>query len=184
MATVKEVKLMKDGKMVTPVVLIDSVKNLDGSNYEDKLPTVFLNKIYPVGSIYTSVNNVSPASFLGGTWEAITDRFLLGAGSEYIGGSTGGSKEITLTEAQMPKHYHSGTTASAGEHTHKWYYTTDTFTGNAYYNNVKDTNTDKSKDTSSAGAHTHTFTTDSKGSNQPHDNMPPYLAVYMWKRTA
>lgn len=45
MATVKEVKLMKDGAMVTPVVLADSVKNLDGTKYKD--------------SVNTSINNLN-----------------------------------------------------------------------------------------------------------------------------
>ena len=53
-----------------------------------------LDTIYPVGSIYMSVNNTSPASFLGGTWEQIKDRFLLGAGSKSAG-ATGGEENHT-----------------------------------------------------------------------------------------
>lgn len=67
-----------------------------------------LNLIYPVGSIYMSVNNVSPASFLGGTWEALKDRFLVGAGNSYSVNSTGGSttSSYTLTSSNIPAHSH------------------------------------------------------------------------------
>jgi hypothetical protein len=75
-----------------------------------------INLVYPVGSIYMSVNNVSPATFIGGTWEQLKDRFLLGAGSSYAAGSTGGAATHTLTTAQMPSHTH--TTDSQGAHTH------------------------------------------------------------------
>ena len=75
-----------------------------------------INLVYPVGSIYMSVNNVSPATFIGGTWEQLKDRFLLGAGSSYSAGSTGGAATHTLTTAQMPSHTH--TTDSQGAHTH------------------------------------------------------------------
>lgn len=41
-----------------------------------------IDLIYPVGSIYISVNSVSPATLFGGTWEQIQDRFLLSAGNQ------------------------------------------------------------------------------------------------------
>ena len=49
-----------------------------------------IGMIYPVGSIYMSVNATSPASLFGGTWEQLKDRFLLAAGDTYAAGSTGG----------------------------------------------------------------------------------------------
>lgn len=67
-------------------------------------------------------------------------RFVVGAGTEYSKGSTGGLNSVTLTTAQMPKHTHSGTTASSGAHTH---------TASA----------------DSAGAHTHTASTGSAGAH-------------------
>ncbi len=86
----------------------------------DALKLLMLDTIYPVGSIYMSVNNVSPSTLFGGTWEAIQDRFLLAAGSTYTAGDTGGSAthtpggilsggavgNHTLTVAETPAHTH------------------------------------------------------------------------------
>ena len=78
-----------------------------------------LNKVYPVGSIYMSVVNVSPASFLGGTWQAIEQgRMLMAAGSSWQAGTTGGAVYHTLTVAEMPAHDHSATETAAGAHAH------------------------------------------------------------------
>lgn len=61
----------------------------------DALKLLMLDTIYPIGSIYMSVNNVSPSTLFGGTWEAIQDRFLLAAGSTYTAGDTGGAVNHT-----------------------------------------------------------------------------------------
>ena len=78
-----------------------------------------LNKVYPVGSIYMSAVNISPASFLGGTWQAIEQgRMLMAAGSSWQAGTTGGSVYHTLTVQEMPAHDHSATETAAGAHAH------------------------------------------------------------------
>ena len=78
-----------------------------------------LNKVYPVGSIYMSVVNVSPASFLGGTWQAIEQgRMLMAAGSSWQAGTTGGAAYHALTVQEMPAHNHSATETAAGAHAH------------------------------------------------------------------
>ena len=80
---------------------------------------VHKNEIYPVGSIYMSVNSTSPASLFGGTWEQLKDRFLIGAGNSYEVNATGGEATHTLTIDEMPKHSHqnrlSGDNASSGD---------------------------------------------------------------------
>lgn len=119
--------------------------------------------IYPVGAIYMSVNSTSPAELFGGTWEQIKDSFLLAAGSVYAAGSTGGEAEHTLTIDEMPEHSH--TFDGAGKTIAK---------GSDYNRPVDATAYDES----------HTYMTTPRGGNQPHNNMPPYLAVYAWKRTA
>lgn len=124
-----------------------------------------LDLIYPIGSIYMSVNNVSPQEFLGGTWVRIKDTFLLSAGDTYSAGSTGGEATHKLTESEMPGHSHKITTygdeSSAGA-------TTREVRGTEYAHSALEA----------------THSTSSVGGNQPHNNMPPYLVVYMWKRTA
>ena len=127
-----------------------------------------LNKIYPIGSIYMSVNQTSPASFLGGTWTQITDRFLLSAGSLYTAGSTGGEATHTLIISEMPSHSHTMTAGITMSNSHNH----DTSNGANVIamcpTNASDVNlTPQSNIT---------------GEGQAHNNMPPYLVVYMWRR--
>ena len=65
-----------------------------------------LDIIYPVGSIYHSTSSTSPASSIGGTWSAISGRFLLGANSTYTAGSQDGAASVTLSVNQIPAHSH------------------------------------------------------------------------------
>lgn len=102
-------------------------------------------------------------------------RVPVGAGAGYGLGSTGGAATVALTEAQMPAHSHSGTTSTNGEHTHG---------GVPNYIGDVDRGTlgsvfslDIPSQTLPAGSHNHTFTTDSRGSNQPHNNMQPYVVI-------
>lgn len=113
-----------------------------------------LQKVFPVGSIYTSYNiNTDPAQLLGfGTWVAIQGRMLIGASSAYPAASTGGAATHAITVAEMPAHSHTGSTASAGEHTH----TTTTASAGAHTHAIS---------VASAGAHTHSGTAASAGSH-------------------
>ena len=82
----------------------------------------FLNKTYPIGSIYMNINNINPGTLFGGTWEQIQDRFLLAAGNSYDGGSTGGAASHTHTSAAHT-HTTAGHTLTVDEmpiHSHKY----------------------------------------------------------------
>jgi hypothetical protein len=126
--------------------------------------SVALDVIYPVGSIYMSVNSTSPQTFLGGTWARIQDEFLLAAGTTYSAGSTGGEATHTLTVDEMPSHSHtSRTTVGWGSG------------GGSAVGKVTTNNGDYN------GWPT---TINNTGGDQAHNNMPPYLTVYVWKRTA
>ena len=77
-----------------------------------------LDKVYPVGSIYMSVNSTNPKTLFGGTWVQIKDRFLLAAGTTYKAGATGGEAAHTLTASEMPSHNHAGYYPNAGAADH------------------------------------------------------------------
>ena len=112
-----------------------------------------LNRVYPVGSIYMSAVNVSPASFLGGTWQAIEQgRMLMAAGSSWQAGTTGGAAYHALTVQEMPAHDHSATETAAGGHTHG----ASTSSAGAHAH---------SGSTNNAGNHYHTGTTNGAGSH-------------------
>ena len=88
-----------------------------------------------------------------------------------------------LTVGEMPSHNHSGSTNTAGNHNHGIY----AQAGNgadpyiSYYESVRN---GKTFYTNNGGSHSHSITINNTGSNQAHNNMQPYLAVYMWKRVA
>ena len=119
-----------------------------------------IDSVYPVGSIYMSVNAANPSTLFGGTWQRIQGRFLFAADSAHAAGSTGGEEKHKLTVDEMPSHSH-------------------TIEGNSFYNyshqqipftGMRDR--PASQNTNKAGG------------DKPHNNMPPYISVYMWKRTA
>lgn len=161
--------------------------------YGKLLKQLILDSTYPVGSIYMSVNSTSPATLFGGTWSQLQNRFLLGAGSSYTAGNTGGAATVTLTTAQMPAHTHtftgSSATTSSDSHTHT---VPNTKGDNSGSGNKCESWSSASASgrtvTTSSDSHTHTVTAKGTNSNTggdgSHNNMPPYLVVYMWKRTA
>lgn len=140
-----------------------------------------MNMIYPVGSIYMSVNNVSPSTLFGGTWEQIKDKFLLSCGDTYAAGTTGGEATHTLTTNEMPLHTHVQNAHSHAQNYYTWYNNSSDYdarfassTGGFYA--IAGTNNYATAATTAVNQNT--------GGSQAHNNMPPYLAVYMWKRTA
>ena len=139
-----------------------------------------LNKIYPVGSLYFSAINISPDQFFGGTWERIEDRFLLAAGSNYGAGSTGGEATHTLTVDEMPAHTH-----EQEAHNHKYLgQKGPRASGSSNYTLVDATNNSGNLEVTSTLIGDTTATNKNTGGGQSHNNMPPYLAVYVWQRTA
>ena len=188
------------------------------------------DQIYPVGSIYMSVNNVYPGTLFGGTWIQIEDTFLLAAGTNHAAGSTGGSEDavvpyhrhsVSITSGAGSAHSHGkGTLAvsggatedaiTGGAHTHDVGYRsvysggsnysalTTAGTATATASAAAKSNTHKhnlpahshtvSGSTANESAHTHSVSgnTDYAGTsgNATGANMPPYLAVYVWQRTA
>lgn len=191
---------------------LDQVDNIN-SNLNNKLNSAdLLNKVYPVGSIYMSYNSTSPASLFGGTWTQIKDKILMSAGDTYTGGSTGGSAththtsaahthtinghthstaNHTLTVAQIPSHYHltyidANFCAVSTGNNNSWKQALVSSENHAAVSGYYD------QPTGGGGAHNHgntgstSLTTNSTipGNTGSSSNLPPYLTIYAWRRTA
>lgn len=129
-------KLTDNTTITDETKLVGTNDDLKLNNFSvEKLSALIFDKIYPVGSIYTSTKDTSPETLFGvGTWERIKDTFLLAAGDSYTANTTGGSNSITLKSENLPSHSHSYTpagnivstftgknksfTAFGGNHTH------------------------------------------------------------------
>lgn len=121
-----------------------------------------LLSMYPVGSIYMSVNDTNPNEHFGGTWVQIKDKFLLACGDTYQNNITGGESEHILTINEMPQHNHQAHFSSGlGPYASFPLGSGD----NPYW-----------------GPSSNTI--GNTGGGNPHNNMPPYLTVYVWKRIA
>lgn len=113
-------------------------------------------------SICIRFDNISPASIFGGTWVLIKDRMLLSAGGKYALGGIGGEETHTLTINEMPLHNHIMNNTLQYNHNTVW--------------NLQNVGT---RNDNFQGAN---YSTGNTGGNQPHNNMPPYLAVNIWVR--
>ena len=131
---------------------LQAIFNTDGGS------SPIADAIYPVGSIYMSVNSTNPQTLFGGTWQRIQGRFLFAADSKHAAGRTGGEETHKLTE-EMRSHSH-------------------TIIGYSFQDFDSSTISFGKRDSSESQE------TNSAGGDKPHNNMPPYLSVYMWKRTA
>lgn len=140
----------------------------DGNYYWYACSWDNIDAAYPVGAIYINAEGVpgsyDPAAFFGGTWEQINDVFLLAAGNTYPPGSTGGEATHTLTIDEMPTHSHNylGTVAAQP--------------GGSTYAETVGYGGSRTGGTSMTPVYA--------GGDSAHNNMPPYLTVYMWKRIA
>lgn len=166
-----------------------------------RLMKAVMGNIYPVGAIYTSVVATEPSTLFGGTWVPFQqDRTLVSAGGAYAAGTTGGAATVALTEAQLASHDHTDSfsvsigTDSAPNHQHFG----SLWASAAGTGGIQDVDVQTSGGASSrreantmpggARSHSHTASVNGKvnnaGSGQAHNNMMPYVAVYMWERTA
>jgi microcystin-dependent protein len=183
----------------TPIAPTASV----GTNTTQIATTAFVNSAivaaYPVGSIYMSTVSTPPATLFGfGTWVTFgTGRMLISQdGSTYTAGSTGGSATTTLSSSNLPSHTHSFSATSGGPNTslnHRHYVGSRDSTadngGNYAQEFVSDAGSGYGPNTYTNYqdlSHTHDVsgTTGSAGSGTAATTISPYIAVYMWNRTA
>ncbi len=130
--------------------------------------TSIIDLIYPVGSYYWNSNSTSPATLFGvGTWTQITNKFIFAAGGDYASGDTGGEVDHLLTIQEMPSH------------DHRCIMDQSFF---AYGGPME-------SDEGPASGHGYAYPfyysfTGTKGGNRSHNNMPPYIVAYCWRRDA
>lgn len=147
-------------------------------------------KIYPVGSVYMSVQNTSPSVLFGGTWNKIEGKYILAADFRNKAGSTGGSEKVTLSEENLPPHAHDGpehlhtvpnhthtiaqhshsaSCSSGGTHSHKGYYRSDSKSGGSQHRQGSKATHNGLTDgiiTQDAGNHSHSITIGNGGTTQ------------------
>jgi hypothetical protein len=129
------------------------------TEFRGKVSGTIFDAIYPVGSIYFAYNHTNPGTLFGGTWVRLENAFLWAVDASGIIGQTGGEKTVTLTENQIPAHNHGGTYTNAGTatKTHPWL---------------------------ASGGSAMAYTSVDTGGSAAHNNMPPYIQVSVWRRTA
>ena len=188
-------KLSLSGGTMTGALTTKGIKLTSGTDYGATLPSspvtnqlffqtgetnFVLDNVYPIGSIYMNVNSTNPGTLFGGTWEQIQGKFLLGMSSSYPAGSQGGEASHTLTENELPAHAHNPANEAG------------------YYGFI--TNSKKAFEVGDMGVQSgsgryypystaafdisRNSLTGTTGGGKSHNNMPPYLSIYIWKRTA
>lgn len=194
--------------------ITDREKFLKGNGEWAEVPKLtkldLLDMIYPVGSIYMSVNSSNPGSLFGGTWQAYAQgRVLIGAGTgtdsrsekkTFAAGSTGGEYNHQLTVGELASHNHSASTNSAS--LTGAIDTTDDNTNDRRIGTGDASGILSSRETASVmrygsggfvsartgisinASHSHSVTVNSNGSNTAHNNTQPYITAYIWRRTA
>ena len=165
------------------------------SDLDEYIFTKIFESTFPIGAIFQTTILGNPNTIIPGAtnseWEQITDRVLIGAGNTYPAESIGGEATVTLTKDQIPSHTHTrGTMNITGG---GGFYENPSVSGlhapyGAFYLTSAKTYVGASasdKDNASLefdASRSWTGETSSVGGNQPHNNIPPYYAVYIWKR--
>lgn len=175
----------------------DTILSSDGVR---ELMNDYMERIYPVGCIYTSMTDLNPAYVFGfGTWTQITDRFLWC--SSGTSGQTGGSKKISVDNLPAHSHHIDSYTNTDGAHKHTLLSEYDDFNGNmgsgfkdatmanAKFSLPNDTGTTgavytRNSYTQTDGSHKHRIQIDTQNKGSGTDYMPPYITVFAWYRSA
>lgn len=134
--------------------------------------------MYPVGSIYMSVNSTNPSNLFGGTWVEIQGRFLFGRDGSHAAGTTGGEASHKLTTEELPAHSHSVNAQNLQGGTNGDVCNSNSGSLGGW--DYEPAHTNRGGRRFTVPAHN----TNATGSGKALNTMPPYLAVYIWKRTA
>lgn len=150
------------------------IAKINGSELED---SSFQEYISTVGAVLFSFSSsFSPASVFGGSWSKVSNRFLYGTSSGI--GTTGGSQTVTLTIDQLPSHNHGSNVLVNGGWTDVKSIPNRTVTFSTSQCQIH-------WDAESGNLGLASFDgpgTNVRGSGQSHENMPPYITCYIWRR--
>lgn len=135
----------------------------------DKGDPLSVLEAYPIGSIYISTNATSPATLFGGNWDEIHGAFLFANSALHKAGEIGGEEEHVLKKKEIPVHYHDEYVGNDGG---------DGSVPEGYYGFTSIASTSKNTYWAKGSK------TSEAGGGQAHNNMPPYLSVYMWERVS
>lgn len=155
--------------------------------YVDAAITSAKSAMLPVGSIVHLNVSTNPNTLYGfGTWARIEGKFIVGVSdsdTDFDLNDTGGAKTVTLTEAQIPSHTH-----IQDAHTHGFQASFTTSDGASQFDPAAfDTGNNASRYTATpqgSGVLSSTATNQNTGGGGSHENLPPYIAKYIWQRTA
>lgn len=168
-----DTKGYRDAKYVANILLSKGIPVFDwGENdFNFNVPVYFNGKsltdiIYPVGSVYIAYDHISPATRFGGTWTRIQNAFLWGIDSAGTVGKTGGEQTHTLSVDEIPEHRHVLSVYTGSSVSEAGLRAAAT---RSYYSSVVDSSADNISKV---------------GGGKAHNNMPPYVQVSIWRRTA
>lgn len=179
-----------DGSLST-IGEVSSSSNIKASGTLYQKGKTLLDTFYPVGSIFITTVSTNPSSYMGGTWV----RF--GNGQTLVGVNesdedfntvekTGGEKQHVLTKDEMPRHNHEARDVN-GRKAYFWAWSGGPHPaptlwipgGNVAGGAMPAGNNPLMSKQSWEG-----YTTTDTGGGNSHNNLQPYITVYMWKRTA
>ena len=172
------------GNFVAPATRATCVYMSDDTTLEDFVNNLDLRVtgIYPVGSIYQSFEDTSPASMFGGEWEKLENTFLYGSGTKNVG-NTGGEETHSLVERELP--------LITGEvRFNQWITIRNTEQDIIEYANGCFSKSAGDYHQLQQDAAAVPFITSCRtfkirfGGNIAHNNMPPYTVLNIWKRVA
>ena len=157
--------------LINPFATPFTWNDIASQNFVNTRNFLTLDDVYPIGSIYFTASAVQPGTSIGGTWVRYAQGKCLFGVDDYDSDFSsveqiGGEKEHTLTTAEMPSHTH-----TFGDKVR----TTGTDGGHHSYNFIQPI---------IAGITSQNNTTDATGGGQAHNNLPPYIAIHIWKRIA
>ena len=172
MSFVNSVSATKTNQVMSKMETTSSGVSIQGALDATTIGSNLINIVYPIGFIITTFTNTNPSTLLPNTsWVRFGEgKCVVGVSdtdADFAAGATGGSKQHTLLENEMPSHSH-----TFNDSFRNTYFPGTDFSGGPNWGSVP------------TDVINHPNTTNSAGGGLAHNNMQPYIVTYMWKRTA